>query len=127
MVAQGGQRVVIRSRSEAAKQQRGRAVVTLKAGNMASPGRRGPKSTVSVLMKDGYGVRRQVAQGKDAFGGYARTVKAPQGAKETSIPVRAGAGARIRGRTTATQPSLLGGPDKELKLYRKAPRAKGRR
>jgi hypothetical protein len=82
---------------------------------------------VDVLMKGGYGVRRQTVQGKDALGGYTRTMKAPQGAKETSIAVRPGGGARIRGRTTATQPSLLGGSAKALKVFRKAPKAKGRR
>ncbi|MGL6190064.1 MAG: hypothetical protein ACRC2L_08115, partial [Serratia nevei] len=128
-------RTVFRSRSEAIRAQRGRAVVTLKAGNLATPSRRGTNQHVSVLMKDGYGVRRPTVSRKSysQSGKYLGTNSVismgskPLGAKEVAIPVRPGKGARISGRTIATQPSLLGGPAKALKVYRKAPKAKGRR
>jgi hypothetical protein len=117
-------RTVFRSRGEAARAQRARSANMLDAGNARANTREGG---VSVLTSGGYGVRRKFGNVEDRMLMSRRTELKQPGAKETFIPVRAGAGARIRGRTTATQPSLLGGPAKVLKVFRKAPRAKGRR
>lgn len=128
MLAKGGQRISVRTRSEAARAQRGRSALMLSAGNASA--RLNKDNGVSIQMQNGYGLRKVTERRSQArmFGNpfTYNVASAKQPGKTVVIPVKPGEGRRIKGRTVGIQGDLFSA-GKQVKVFRPtAPRSRRR-